>query len=363
MIKTFREWKGQQYVPNFVHPAIRWSKHDPLLESEIIDIKKITSSMSTENKSKHKMDDSISIEPKQIQSITKDVEPESKKLCLSHSSSLSNGSSYNLIPQGMIWSNNSCAYDSIFTILFSVWCDNKNLWNYNFNQMNNPFIISLSNGFNDVDKNIKTLETIRDDVRRNLHAFYPQTMAFGNFTSVESVFAALLETTYLVQSVEYTCCNSHVRRMNDSYSLVLLNGTEPYDSIQEWASRGHEETRHRCTICNECVFIKYGFENMPSLFAFEFSNQLLHINLLIDIPLQNYQQRMRLSGVVYYGQHHFTAQIILSDGQVWFYDGIDTGRNLIYNGSINSNPPSISHCRGKQAVAAIYICLCLDSNF
>ena len=270
MIKTFREWKGQQYVPNFVHPAIRWSKHDPLLESEIIDIKKITSSMSTENKSKCKMDDSISIEPKQIQSITKVVEPESKKLCLSHSSSLSNGSSYNLIPQGMIWSNNSCAYDSIFTILFSVWCNNKNLWNYNFNQMNNPFIISLSNGFNDVDKNIKTLETIRDDVRRNLHAFYPQTMAFGNFTSVESVFAALLETTYLVQSVEYTYCNSHVRGMNDSYSLVLLNGTEPYDSIQEWAARRHEETRHRCTICNERVFIKYGFENMPSLFVFEF---------------------------------------------------------------------------------------------
>ena len=50
---------------------------------------------------------------------------------------------------------------------------------------------------------------------------------------------------------------------------------------------------------------------------------------------------------------------ILSDGQVWFYDGIDTGRNLIYNGSINSNPPYISHYRGKQAVAAIYI-PCLD---
>ena len=46
LIKTFREWKGQQYVPNIVHSAIRWSKHDPLFESEIIDIKKITSSMS-----------------------------------------------------------------------------------------------------------------------------------------------------------------------------------------------------------------------------------------------------------------------------------------------------------------------------
>ena len=98
---------------------------------------------------------------------------------------------------------------------------------------------------------------------------------------------------------------------------------------------------------------------MPSLFVFEFSNQVLHINLLIDIELQNDQHRMRLAGIVYYGQHHFTAQIILPDGQIWFYDGIDTGRNLIYVGSINSNSPSISHFRGKQAVAAIYASLCV----
>ena len=70
---------------------------------------------------------------------------------------------------------------------------------------------------------------------------------------------------------------------------------------------------------------------------------------------------MRLAGVVYYGQHHFTAQIILSDGQVWFYDGIDTGRNLIYNGSVNSNPPSLSHCRGTSSCCNL--CLCLDFNF
>ena len=34
VISSFRNWKGAQYVPNVVHPAIRWSKHDPLLESQ-----------------------------------------------------------------------------------------------------------------------------------------------------------------------------------------------------------------------------------------------------------------------------------------------------------------------------------------
>ena len=71
MIKTFCEWKGQQYVPNIVHAVIRWSKNDPLFESEIIDIKTITSSMKTENKTKHKIDDDGSGKPTNIQTITK----------------------------------------------------------------------------------------------------------------------------------------------------------------------------------------------------------------------------------------------------------------------------------------------------
>ena len=39
MIKSYRESKGIQYVPKLVHPAICWSKCDPLHESEIFDIK------------------------------------------------------------------------------------------------------------------------------------------------------------------------------------------------------------------------------------------------------------------------------------------------------------------------------------
>ena len=159
--------------------------------------------MSTENKTKRKIDDNISRESTKLRTtgISKTVEPESKKICLFQPSDY--GSNHHLIPQGMIWSNNSCAYDSIFTILFSIWCDNKNLWNYNFHGMNNPFIIALSNGFNDVDNNIKTLEAIRDEVRRNLHVYFPQTIAFGNFTVLNIyiyIFASLLETIYLVQS-------------------------------------------------------------------------------------------------------------------------------------------------------------------
>jgi hypothetical protein len=142
--------------------------------------------------------------------------------------------------------------------------------------------------------------------------------------------------------------------MNDSYSLVLLSGASRYESTNEWVLRREEETRHLCTICKRDVFIKYSFAEMPSLIVFEFGDQVLHIDFFID-PQPNIGHKMRLAGVVYYGQQHFTAQIILSDGQIWFYDGITTGRSLVYSGSIHQNPPDMSHCRGKQASTAIYV--------
>ena len=116
--------------------------------------------MNSNNKAKHKMDDNDSSKLTKNHHITNFLEPERKKLCFYQSSS--DCSNHYLIPQGMIWSNSSCAYDSIFTILFSIWCNNKNFWNYNFHEMNNPFIIALSHGFNDVANNLKTL--IQDDV-------------------------------------------------------------------------------------------------------------------------------------------------------------------------------------------------------
>ena len=119
--------------------------------------------------------------------------------------------------------------------------------------------------------------------------------------------------------------------------------------------RRDEETRHICTVCESDVFIKYRFTEMPSLIVFEFGDQVLHIDFFIDLQPKYGQHKMRLAGVVYYGQQHFTAQIILSDGQIWYYDGITTGRNMIYSGSIHQNPPDMSHCRGKQASAAIYV--------
>jgi hypothetical protein len=39
LIKSFREWKGHQYVPQSIHKSLRWTKQDPLNEGEIEEVK------------------------------------------------------------------------------------------------------------------------------------------------------------------------------------------------------------------------------------------------------------------------------------------------------------------------------------
>jgi len=52
-------------------------------------------------------------------------------------------------PQGLIWDgqNYSCAYDSLMTILFSIWSNDTKKWNRHFKDMNRTMNV-LSLGFN-----------------------------------------------------------------------------------------------------------------------------------------------------------------------------------------------------------------------
>jgi len=65
-----------------------------------------------------------------------------------------------------------------------------------------------------------------------------------------------------------------------------------------------------------------------------------------------------LAAVIYYGNSHFTAQIVTADGRTWFYDGMEiTDPNiqptLEYVGTIHSQP-NMNVCRGREASALIY---------
>ncbi|KAJ7015909.1 hypothetical protein C8F04DRAFT_984446, partial [Mycena alexandri] len=47
---------------------------------------------------------------------------------------------------------------------------------------------------------------------------------------------------------------------------------------------------------------------------------------------------MKLRGIIYAGQAHFTCRYIERDGTMWFHDGITTGRNCLEEVKLQSLP-------------------------
>jgi len=76
-------------------------------------------------------------------------------------------------------------------------------------------------------------------------------------------------------------------------------------------------------------------------------------SLAVAVEGQTEPKQYCLRGVIYYGSNHFTSRIISSTGQVWFHDGIVTGRSTEYEGTLEDVVLTV--CRSKQPCVLIYV--------
>jgi hypothetical protein len=62
-----------------------------------------------------------------------------------------------------------------------------------------------------------------------------------------------------------------------------------------------------------------------------------------------------LRGIVYHGNNHFTSRIVSLDNQVWYHDGMTTGRSCISDGLLNDVcDAGLRMCQQGSLVLAVY---------
>ena len=231
LIAAYCKCKGNQYVPKQVHRAIRWSKRDPLIESDVYDISNTATSVqvnktttvtvaTNQQVTNHDRTASDSTKMKKCRrSNSGSTKAQAGSLSVTVTAAIGSASASERTtknaryrrnitaasissrvytrgcdpPIGMIWSQNSCAYDSVFTILFNIWCHNIDSWGTIFNQLGNDFCILLVNQFIKYNQNEISLEVGRDIVREEL-AKTSQYMRFGSYTSIEAICKAMFTT-------------------------------------------------------------------------------------------------------------------------------------------------------------------------
>ncbi|KZT23153.1 hypothetical protein NEOLEDRAFT_1020936, partial [Neolentinus lepideus HHB14362 ss-1] len=62
-----------------------------------------------------------------------------------------------------------------------------------------------------------------------------------------------------------------------------------------------------------------------------------------------------LRGIIYHGDYHFTCRYVDKIGDIWFNDGMETGRACFKEGNIQNTPlQDLMSCRGKSIATVIY---------
>jgi hypothetical protein len=251
LIRQFRTWKGQNYVPENLHPTIKWSaQHPNPLEADAQDIpwkivnrkenlnSKLNSSMLkasnsftaakgsmpllykiiTPTSAKHKADDQNELHAikklktlhiSSIDTIKRKNENESDRP--NKKQKLTNFDEDDT-PPGTQWDGNnySCAYDALFAILFNIWATKPKKWKKIF-QESNQYLSMLHDGFQKYLRGVSTLEAARDNVRALLYESDPVLFPSGHTgCSVSALATQMFYPVFQVPQLHLQC--SHCNR-------------------------------------------------------------------------------------------------------------------------------------------------------
>ncbi|KAF7977175.1 hypothetical protein HWV62_4615 [Athelia sp. TMB] len=176
LIQKYRQFKGDAYVPDAVHPAIVWSAKDPLRLSSDVDVawqivedpRKKGAKRGAEKITKPKKEAvgtfvvALGTTAGPAKRKSEDVEDERPTKRKKATTSRGAG---NAVPSGMEWDsvNWSCCYDAMFSVLYNVWASNPRQWTTVFRSWN-PTLRELSGQFRKYTSGQIDMTTARDRV-------------------------------------------------------------------------------------------------------------------------------------------------------------------------------------------------------
>ncbi|KAF8878572.1 hypothetical protein BD779DRAFT_1447624, partial [Infundibulicybe gibba] len=238
LISSYRQIKGEAYVPATVHHAIRWNHADPYIVDDmespswVSSLSKATESIAASTKvEKSRVIEGSTISPLWKPSkrnvsgsavqVAKAIKKHRNRGQVDDSPSARNGS-----PIGTRWKENSCAYDVVVMIFYNIWRDDAERWSTVFNALNPQFLGTLAEGFGNCNRGLCDLDSIRDSLRRALSVDAPNSFVWGAFASAHAVVDHILCAQAPILSSSIECLNGcYVLLTQADESTVKTQGT------------------------------------------------------------------------------------------------------------------------------------------
>ncbi|KAI1785041.1 hypothetical protein LXA43DRAFT_900608, partial [Ganoderma leucocontextum] len=363
LLKSFRNWKGHNFAPEGIHPALDWTHEsdDPFTLSGPsrptlvhANIFPDTESTLISNPKKHPHEQWEAKRAPKPPLASPSVPPEStnEPFCAT----------------GLIWdsTNYSCGYDAFLTVVWNTYRQQGDGWLRNLNTCStvlSPILNRLSSAL--------TFITHLETTRNLLHAilFSINSTAFPSsgpcYTAIGDIIEYCMMHRTPFASATCTSCNSlpsdTIRSSQCSSWLLEINTllhtfpTQCIISSQTYINTalivgflGH------CQPCDQITHFRLRILTLPPLLCLEVpSTPTIHPDLTISIPCGPSLHSCRLVGILYAGGNHFTARYINTRHHVWYYDGIQFGRQCVYEGHYAS-VPCLTTCRDRIASHFIY---------
>ena len=263
-------------------------------------------------------------------------------------------------PSGLIWDgdNYSCAYDSLFTVLYEIWSNDTKVWTRRFKEINQHYLKSLSVCFKKYMNGQATFETARDTIRHEIYTKNPEQFPYGTRgTSVAALTSTILAPHGFVaiSSPVCTSCEYSEPSIDDRLEFVLHEKEDTPKSTSKWLGSLEHETHEKCPHCFSAMMQPINFKSAPNVLVFEINSRKIKVSKTLKFEQEGETVVLDIRGLIYHGDFHFTSRIIGTDGMVWYHDGMTTGSSCENEGDFDKfSSRKLLRCKGKKLILVVY---------
>lgn len=217
----------------------------------------------------------------------------------------------------------------------------------------NPLLNEMTALFTEAANKVITLEAARDEIRDSLCSIdnrdFHKTPLQG--TDVLLLSAHMLSENENLFYVRYKCRNCKVYNDDPTWSAVLNDsliiycskdawrrsirkmGNIRYRTTSDWFTATLQcKTNRQCQNCDHNVSRIVKCTRLPTFMRFHVDNVNVHWEHTFKLQNCTY----RLVGILYRDDAHFTCISVLKSGDMYFNDGITTGRTCKLLGNIHN---------------------------
>ncbi|KAJ7104807.1 hypothetical protein C8R44DRAFT_639722, partial [Mycena epipterygia] len=244
----------------------------------------------------------------------------------------------------------SCGYDTFFTILGNLCMKNPAAWSARFCELS-PILTAFAANMMSVHSRRLAFESARNTARWALHVGDPIAFPYGyNPTMIDRIAHKVLPSKYYAVGRQHcTMCGCFD---DNTYGMLQL-----YLSADKYMVTGRQRCKH-CVLVGVRNKMKMTthIRDVPTVMFFDINRPKLKFNRVLNIKCGGVEIKLRLRGVIYGGQRHFTCRYFELNGRSWFHDGITAGSGCVHEFLFDDITDSLSlhQCGEKLAVSVIY---------